>query len=577
LNASFTLFHVHANNHAPMVMVGGDSLEGQHRTGAVPLPAVLELSMIRSATVTPRPSRTIYPTPLDRPNFPGCQDHRLHFFPFLPWDDELIHRITGADNENFSTPSGQAAGRRILVDVKSLSMFASHGFSLTGIQRVEMGIASALARDGHRAVLWDDTAHVFRNIDLSLIDKLLSRAAVAFDVFLQKPEISIRSRRRELVLLRIHAELFPFVPPVGSLRERYAHFVARRFGRVYQAMTKEARTLVATRLKLRRRPERMRRFLAVAEGSLLDGQELAVEPGDVVLLLSVLPPESCIRYADQHGVAIVPLIYDLYPIYQPHLVQHASFIADLWTKMLPIYARAALLILTCSNSTRIELMKWFGDNLAVEPEIAVVPLAPGLDPETPRAKPAHFPFQKERFVLLAGSFGPNKNQAWAHMLWSRLVERIGDAALPLVFAGRAGWRAHETIESIRQDRYYNRYLYVVEAPSDPELAWLYANCAFFMQPSETEGWGLTASEGLSFGKPCLSSGRGALRESGQGVAWEADPLDGAKWLDHIVALMTNAELLEAERQRTRKAVRTRTWAEVANEIEARINGHGVRR
>jgi hypothetical protein len=41
--------------------------------------------------------------------------------------------------------------------------------------------------------------------------------------------------------------------------------------------------------------------------------------------------------------------------------------------------------------------------------------------------------------------------------------------------------------------------------------------------------------------------------------------------------MTDTKLFEAEQERTREAIRTRTWAEVAKEIEARINGCGISR
>ena len=73
LNASFTLFHVHANNYGDVAMVGG-----------FPVVDILELSYVRTDLVERRASSTLYPTELDRANRPGEPDIALWFFPFAP-------------------------------------------------------------------------------------------------------------------------------------------------------------------------------------------------------------------------------------------------------------------------------------------------------------------------------------------------------------------------------------------------------------------------------------------------------------------------------------------------------------
>lgn len=75
LNRLFTLFHVHANN--------CDGPNGLHIVSGLPVSPIMELSYVRTSTVDPRPSRTVYPTPLDYPNV-GTTDKLLWFFPFLP-------------------------------------------------------------------------------------------------------------------------------------------------------------------------------------------------------------------------------------------------------------------------------------------------------------------------------------------------------------------------------------------------------------------------------------------------------------------------------------------------------------
>jgi hypothetical protein len=73
LNETHTLFHVHANNARPLQFLDG-----------LPVPALVELSYVRSDLVQRAPSATIYPTEHDRPNVNGHPDVPLLFFPFMP-------------------------------------------------------------------------------------------------------------------------------------------------------------------------------------------------------------------------------------------------------------------------------------------------------------------------------------------------------------------------------------------------------------------------------------------------------------------------------------------------------------
>ncbi|MFO1024627.1 MAG: FkbM family methyltransferase [Acetobacteraceae bacterium] len=73
LTKQFTLFHVHANNYAPVGVVG-----------PFVVCDVMELSYIRSDLVRRAPSRTLYPTALDTGNNAQAQDIPLWFFPFAP-------------------------------------------------------------------------------------------------------------------------------------------------------------------------------------------------------------------------------------------------------------------------------------------------------------------------------------------------------------------------------------------------------------------------------------------------------------------------------------------------------------
>lgn len=76
LNRAFTIFHVHANNHAGYN--GLTIIEG------VVVPNLLELSFVRTSLVTRGPSSTLYPTRLDYPNCSSKPELPLLFYPFIP-------------------------------------------------------------------------------------------------------------------------------------------------------------------------------------------------------------------------------------------------------------------------------------------------------------------------------------------------------------------------------------------------------------------------------------------------------------------------------------------------------------
>ena len=59
---------------------------------------------------------------------------------------------------------------------------------------------------------------------------------------------------------------------------------------------------------------------------------------------------------------------------------------------------------------------------------------------------------------------------------------------------------------------------VVMGVGEPQKAWLFANCAGFLFPSLTEGFGLPPLEAMCFGKPAFLSDRTCLPEIGGDVA-----------------------------------------------------------
>ena len=74
LTEHFTIHHVHANNHGPLVVA--DNI--------FPVADVIEISLVRSDLVERSPLSVFLPTQLDGPNDPARPEIPLWFFPFVP-------------------------------------------------------------------------------------------------------------------------------------------------------------------------------------------------------------------------------------------------------------------------------------------------------------------------------------------------------------------------------------------------------------------------------------------------------------------------------------------------------------
>ena len=209
--------------------------------------------------------------------------------------------------------------------------------------------------------------------------------------------------------------------------------------------------------------------------------------------------------------------------------------------------------------------------VAIRPVIRV-PLCTDLQRSvTPQltATLARHGLEPGRFVIYVSTINPRKNHLWAYRLWRRLVEELGDAAPTLVFAGQRGWRHEELFATLSADALmWNRKLRFVEGPTDPEIAWLYANCAFSIFPSLYEGWGLPILESLSFGKYCLAADNSSLPEAGQGLAFHADTSDEAAWLAELRRVIAEPGYLDAANARIRERFVPRSSDEVGAELLA---------
>jgi glycosyltransferase involved in cell wall biosynthesis len=186
----------------------------------------------------------------------------------------------------------------------------------------------------------------------------------------------------------------------------------------------------------------------------------------------------------------------------------------LYTKRLaPSVAHNARLVLTNSEYSRWEIVRWLGIS---EDRIRVTPLA--ASPEfRPLPEAQHV---SEPYFLYVGNLEPRKN-----------LDRLLDAFATLKhldhklwIAGGALYRAGAVIDKAKALGLEDRVRFLGYVPRQ-DLPNLYRGAAVFVYPSLLEGFGLPVIEAMACGTPVITSNNSALREVAGDAALLVDPLD----------------------------------------------------
>ncbi|MCS6890747.1 MAG: glycosyltransferase [Rhodovarius sp.] len=169
------------------------------------------------------------------------------------------------------------------------------------------------------------------------------------------------------------------------------------------------------------------------------------------------------------------------------------------------------------------------------------------------------------FVLFVSTIEVRKNHLLLMRAWQRMIEEGEDPPI-LVFAGRRGWGVTDLLAQLDATRCLDGRIVIAEGLSDLELAALYRHCLFTVMPSLAEGWGLAVGESLAFGKPCIASRSSALPEVGGDLIAYADPGSVPEWVERLRAWIHDRAALQAAAERIRREFRPRSWSEVTADL-----------
>ncbi len=115
----------------------------------------------------------------------------------------------------------------------------------------------------------------------------------------------------------------------------------------------------------------------------------------------------------------------------------------------------------------------------------------------------------EHYILSLSTLEPRKNLSLLINAYQKLVLE-SDIEIPLVLAGRKGWKLNTLLEGI--DEGVCQQIIFTGFIDDEDLPYVYRNADFFVFPSKYEGFGIPPLEAMACGTPVLSSDAASMPE-----------------------------------------------------------------
>lgn len=231
-------------------------------------------------------------------------------------------------------------------------------------------------------------------------------------------------------------------------------------------------------------------------------------------------------------------------------------------------ARKAKLLLADSESTRNDIIKYFG----APPQRVAVVYGGVSDDFRPISDPAVLSYVRSRYdlpddyLLGVGRLEPRKNWKGLLAAYRKLRDRRPDAP-PLLIGGGKGWLFQPIFDAVDELglRQHVRFLgYIPE----PDLPALLTRAMCFVFPSFYEGFGLPPLEAMACGAPVIAGNTSSLPEVLGDAAWLVDPWDIDAIAEAMLQALAHPELRTDLRTRGMKQAERFRWDRAAERLSA---------
>lgn len=167
----------------------------------------------------------------------------------------------------------------------------------------------------------------------------------------------------------------------------------------------------------------------------------------------------------------------------------------------------------------------------------------------------------KQFLMYLGRPTPHKNLLRLVSAFVELKQKHPE--LVLVLAGKTDGNYRRIAREVRKqaipDVVFTDYI------SDGQLRWLYENCAAYVFPSLSEGFGLPGLEAMACGAPVVSSNATCLPEIYGDAAHYFDPRDVEDMAKAINQVLTKPELRKELIVKGKKQVAKYSWRRMAEQ------------
>lgn len=195
-------------------------------------------------------------------------------------------------------------------------------------------------------------------------------------------------------------------------------------------------------------------------------------------------------------------------------------------------AHKSAAIITPSQFVKDDVVKFTG----VNPEKITV-IYEAADPITEKPEPLASVAGKQ-FIMYVGRPTPHKNLE--RLIDAFVLLKAGHPDLYLVLAGKQDAN-YRRIKQKTNTRQITNIIYT-DFVTDGQLRWLYEQCATYVFPSLSEGFGLPGLEAMVHGAPVVSSNTTSLPEIYGPAAHYFDPLNTQAISDAINEVLTDKNL-----------------------------------
>lgn len=280
-----------------------------------------------------------------------------------------------------------------------------------------------------------------------------------------------------------------------------------------------------------------------------------------------LLPGAELYHATEHllmplrGVPTVLTVHDL--IFRRYPAHHKPLNRWYLNMTMPLYCRRATRIIAVSEQTKRDVVGAYGiapEKITVIYEAAAQGFAQQSVADVARVKQRYG--LPERYLLSVGTIEPRKNLGRVLSAFERLRgEGLIDA---FVIVGKRGWLYDDFFAQLEQSPAKEAVIFPgwVE---DGDLPAIYAGAAAVAFPSEFEGFGLPALEGMACGAPVVCSNTSSLPEIAGDAALLVEPTSTDEITEALRRVLREPELAEEMRRRGYAQAAKFSWARAARE------------